>query len=86
MTRLVFVKNQAGNIHTTKEMLAREKVIIGHIIVEDSGIKFIVTDLGSGAILLNGTAKTIALAKKSLKEAFKSYGVLFHDEVRKKLE
>lgn len=86
MTRLIFTKNQSGTIHTTKEVLAREKVINAHVMITDTGVKYIVTDLGSGQLLANGGAKNITEAKKIIKAKFKDLGVLFHDEVRKKLE
>lgn len=86
MTRLIFTKNEAGNVHTTKELLAREKVINGHVIIKDDGCHYVVTDLGSGQVLASGTERTITLAKGKIKSKFKELGVIFYDEVRKKLE
>lgn len=86
MTRLVFEKNEAGNVYSTKEFLAREKVINGHVLVKDDGCHYLVTDLGSGKILSTGIARNITLAKKAVKDKFKDLGVVVHDEVRKKLE
>lgn len=86
MTRLTFTKNEIGNVYTTKELLAREKVINGVIRIEEIGINYTITDLGANKVLGFGICKNITEAKNRVKNKFKDLGVLFHDEVRKKLE
>lgn len=86
MTRLIFTKNKEGNVYTTHEVLAREKVINGHVIVKDDGCHYLITDLGSGKLLAQGVERTVTMAKKVIKAKFKELGVVMHDEVRKKVE
>lgn len=88
MTRITYVKNEEGTVLTSKEVLAKNKVIIAHIFVptdKTTEAIYSITDLGSGAAMVKGSAKTVALAKKEVKSEFKKLGVVMNDEVRKKL-
>lgn len=85
MTRLTFNKNETGDILTTKQFIAREKVINAHIIIKEDKFLFIINDLTSGKILSHGCTNTLAKAKKNIKLEFKQLGIIIYDELRKKL-
>lgn len=85
MTRITYTKNNKGDVLTTKEMLARDKVVNANILIKDDGFYYVITDLGTGTKLVNGVCKNITEAKKLLKQKFKDLGVVITDEVRKKI-
>lgn len=85
MTRLTFIKNERGDVLSTKQFLARDKLINGYILISDLFIYFII-DLGSGKALEYGIVDSESNAKKMVKDKFKELGIIFYDEIRKKLE
>lgn len=85
MKRLLFEKNTDGSVYTCKEMLARNIVVNANILVKDDGYMYMITNLGNGVVLLNGTTKRLTDAKRLVKERLKDLGVVFQDEVRKKV-
>ncbi len=86
MTRLTFDRNEAGDILTTKQFIARDKVINGHIIIKEVMCLYFVSDLDSGKVIHHGVCENVSSAKKFIKNKFKELGVIMYDEVRKKLE
>lgn len=87
MTRLRYETTMDGSISETKEMIAREKVIKGQIVLQTNNtFDCHIIDVGSGTILVHKNTDTFNKAKKIIKNKFKDLGVLIFDEVRKKLE
>ena len=84
MKRLIFTKEE--NSYSTQQFIARGNVIIGHVFNLDDKFLYSITDLNTGVILEFGTTKTLTSSKKEIKNKFKELGVVFYDEVRKKLE
>lgn len=85
MIRITYIKNEAGTVLTTKEALARNKVINANILIKDDGCHYVVTDLGAGTVLASGVCKNVTSAKREVKNAFRALGVVISGEARKKL-
>lgn len=86
MTRLIFVKNQDGTQYTTKETIAREKIIRGCITINVDGLfNYYILDVGNGNFLANGTIDNFSKTKSLIKTKFKELGVIFDNEIRKKV-
>ena len=86
MTRLVFHKNEDGTTYSTNQFIAREKLIIAHVVYCGDHWMYLVIDLGAGNILFKGNYDTIHKCKSMVKLVFKDLGVKIHDEVRKKVK
>lgn len=88
MTRLTFIKKQNGLQYFTKNFIARDKIIRGSILVNPADGIFccLITNVDDGSFLYNEQCDNFHKAKHLLKVKFKELGVLFNNEVRKKVE
>lgn len=86
MTRLTFTRSQDGLRYVTKDFMAREKLIRGTILCNNAEFAYSISNIETTEIIHIGNCDNFHKAKHLLKVKFKELGVLFNNEVRKKVE
>lgn len=81
-TRLRFTK-QSNGIMVSKEMLAKEAIVI--VLIDPVTMSFKIRTK-EGAVLGQGAATKLAYVQKMIKKELKVMGVKFYDEVRGNVE